>query len=389
MMSNLRKLQLVVLINYSVVGSSLGFVQGGIAPILRQQGITLNSMAWVFALYLPFGLAAPLLERLKTRHAYRSQIFIAQSVACVLLLAMALLSVSNVNFALLWWFALLLNIIIASLDLVLDGLSSLSCAPDERPIVAGAKVAGISLGALIGGGLLVGRFSVLGWSGVFVVVAVILLLAMPLIRLLQDPLLPPVHHKGLGLRVCWRNADFRAKLWRVALLSCCLMALFNLNRLLLVDMGLSLKTIGMRLGTLTPLGSLLLALLLPLALRRFSHRLVFLSAGALLISCIGILLLVIGAGKANFALLITILIGCICSGLLVVIGSVILDWAKSGQSATDYALLYGLGRLCATLLLIGLPAVIAVIGWQTYYAVMAGLLFLAMGWLAPRIPHKM
>lgn len=44
----------------------LGFVQGGIGPILRGKGHALASMALVFALYLPFGVTflwAPLVDR--------------------------------------------------------------------------------------------------------------------------------------------------------------------------------------------------------------------------------------------------------------------------------------------------------------------------------------
>ena len=47
----------VVAILYVAIGSVLGFVQGGLAPILRAQGVTLASLQWVYALYLPFGVA--------------------------------------------------------------------------------------------------------------------------------------------------------------------------------------------------------------------------------------------------------------------------------------------------------------------------------------------
>ncbi len=380
-MNNLKKLQLTVLINYTAVGVILGFVQGGIAPILRQQGTPLTSMVWVFALYLPFGLAflwAPLLERFKANYSYRQQIFIGQILACLLLLVMAVVSGYSASLSFLWGLALLLNVLIASLDLALDGLSSLSCSKASRPSVASAKVAGISLGALVGGGVLVARFSQLHWSGVFISVVIIFLIAMPFVHLLQEPEQKNHQHCGWGVSVCWRDSEFRTKLWRIALLSCCLMALFNLNRLLLVEMGVPLKTIGMYLGTLTPLGSLLLALLLPLVLQCFSYRVVFLFVSVVLLISVGMLIVFIIRQNLVAALVLSITIGCLCSGILVIIGSTILDWAKSGQSATDYALLYGLGRLCATLLLIGLPILITIIGWPLYYTLMSGLFMLAM-----------
>lgn len=390
-MTNIYKLQLTVLINYTAVGSIIGFVQGGIATVLRQQGVSLNSMAWVFALYLPFGLAflwSPWLDRLKPHYGFRRQILTAQVLACVLLLAMAVISRHDRYFPLLWGMALVLNIAIACLDLALDGLSSLSCNDKSRHSIASAKVAGMSLGVLVGGGLLVGQFVVLGWSGVFAVIAAILLLAMPFMRLLDEP--PPQNdcHQGLGLRVCWQDKTFRSRLWRLALFSCCLMALFNLNRLLLVDMGIPLKTIGLYLGTATPLGSLVVALLLPVLMRRFSYGLIFIAVGGGLLLAVLALIGVISLDYKGVALGLSIVIGIACSAWLLISGSIILDWAKSGQSATDYALLYGVGRLFGIGLLIVLPTAIARLGWQNYYAIMAGLFLLAMVLLYACVAQK-
>ncbi|NMU93505.1 hypothetical protein HGQ98_29405 [Achromobacter ruhlandii] len=51
---------------YVSLGAVLGFVQGGVGPILRGKGHALTSMAPVFALYLPFGVTflwAPPVDR--------------------------------------------------------------------------------------------------------------------------------------------------------------------------------------------------------------------------------------------------------------------------------------------------------------------------------------
>lgn len=50
---------------YVALGMVLGFVQGGVAPVLRAQGVELSALRWVYALYLPFGLAflwAPMVD---------------------------------------------------------------------------------------------------------------------------------------------------------------------------------------------------------------------------------------------------------------------------------------------------------------------------------------
>ena len=372
-MNNITKLKLVVLLNYTAVGSIIGFVQGGIAPILRSHGTSLHSMTWVFTLYLPFGLAflwSPVFDRLNKQYSYRQQAFVMGLVAMAILLIMAVTSLASPNWTVLWILALLLNVTIASLDLALDGLSSLACPAPLRPSIAAAKLAGLSLGLLIGGGILVGQFEHLNWSGVFSIILLILLVATALIHVLNDPPSDGVHRQGTGLSICWRDREFRSKLWRVALFSGCLMALFHLNRLLLVDVGLPLKKIGVYLGVLTPIGSLLIAIILPRIIRHYSHRRVLLWMSVLFIAVILGLIAMIGLNQITPMLILTIVIGWMCSAFLLVIGSIILDWAKSEQAATDYALLYGLGRVCATLSLMVLPALTAIIGWEMYYFVM-------------------
>ncbi|WYX59214.1 hypothetical protein WJ967_17980 [Achromobacter xylosoxidans] len=59
-------------------------------------------------------------------------------------------------------------------------------------------------------------------------------------------------------------------------------------------------------------------------------------------------------------------------------GGLILGWAAGGQAATDYALLYGLGRFVGTLALLGMPALIALVGWPAFYALAAACAVLAV-----------
>ncbi len=382
-MININRLYLIVICNYTAVGSIIGFVQGGIAPILRQQGITLNSMIWVFALYLPYGLAflwAPYIERLKQRFSYRHQVLSLQTTAALLLFLMAYLGHTKPNFSVLWLLSLTLNIIIASLDLALDGLCSLSCPEKKRANMAGAKLGGLSLGVLIGGGLLVAGFAQLNWSGTFSLISVILLFSTPFAYKIKEPSHNIYTHHGLGLSVIYKDAVFFSRLWRLILLTCCLMALFNLNRLLLVDMGVALQKIGLLLGTITPLGSLLVAFILPMVLRNYCLKKLFFMVICLLLLILISLILSIKLQLINLTLWLSIGIGIGCSGILLMIASIILKWAKSGQSATDYALLYGLGRLCATFLLLGLPVFIKQFGWINYYLIM-GIILLTAGYL--------
>ncbi|MCV6806850.1 hypothetical protein OIJ07_32525, partial [Achromobacter ruhlandii] len=80
---------------YVSLGAVLGFVQGGVGPILRDKGHALASMAPVFALYLPFGVTflwAPLVDRWRLPWLGRRSgwIVAAQGLAVLLVAAIAL-----------------------------------------------------------------------------------------------------------------------------------------------------------------------------------------------------------------------------------------------------------------------------------------------------------
>lgn len=377
--SNDKSLYGVILFTYIAVGTMLGFIQGGLAPILRSQGISLNSMFWVFSLYLPYGLSflwSPWLDYLQRVANYKNQIMITQLLTASLLTLLVILSWFEVTIIYYWLIILLVNIVIASMDLALDGLSSLRSTSDNQSILSAVKVAGIACGSLIGGGGLVTAFASIGMVGVFVVMALQFLIAVPLTMTLSKPKchLSNQSVKLLGLRVIWSDKTFRSILWRTTLLTCIIMALFNFNRILLIDLDFSLQEIGLFMGILTPIAALVVSAILPVLMKKNFHY-VFKVFSASLLILLGFLIICIQSEFKSMTIWMAIGIGIMCNGFLVIIGSRILVWAKSDQSATNYSLLYGLGRLAGIFLLMVLPLIIQQVGWVSFYLVM-GLSFI-------------
>jgi len=68
----------------------------------------------------------------------------------------------------------------------------------------------------------------------------------------------------------------------------------------------------------------------------------------------------------------------------VVLGSLILEWASGPQAATDYALLYGVGRFVGTALLMSLPGLIQATGWSVFLVVVM-LAFATAAWYFMRL----
>src|SRR5437868_4569396 len=140
----------VVAILYAAIGSVFGFVQGGLGPILRAQGVTLASLQWVYALYLPFGVAflwAPWLDARRMRWlGHRTGWIVAtQLVAVAATLGIAALPGAP-SVASLFALGLVATAAVATMDLSLDALTVEQTPPSGRTLVAAAKMGGMAVG---------------------------------------------------------------------------------------------------------------------------------------------------------------------------------------------------------------------------------------------------
>jgi MFS family permease len=91
--------------------------------------------------------------------------------------------------------------------------------------------------------------------------------------------------------------------------------------------------------------------------------------------------------NAATALAGSVLTTASAAALYVVLGGLILEWASGQQAATDYALLYGVGRLIGTAALMILPGLIQVIGWSAFQGGVA-IGFAAAAWYFLRLFPK-
>ncbi|WZB76050.1 MFS transporter [Achromobacter insuavis] len=367
---------------YVSLGAVLGFVQGGVGPILRDKGHALASMAPVFALYLPFGVTflwAPLVDRWRLPWLGRRSGWIVAAQGLAVLLVAAIALGGALPLGALFGLGLAATLAVATMDVALDAWTVEHIADAHRGAASAAKVGGLSLGAVLGGGVLVGLFPRLGWEGALLWLAALMALAtLPAWRLPDHAAPAAARQARPGLRAALRQPAMAARLLRISLVTCALMALFNLNRLMLVDLGAAgAHRLGAGRGRAAgqpgdgagAAGGV--AALRPAAL--LWALLAATVAGALAI------VMALRIGNADLAIAASIAISACVSGLYIVMGGLILGWAAGGQAATDYALLYGLGRFVGTLALLGMPALIARIGWPAFYATAAACATLAVG----------
>lgn len=371
-----RLMLAAIALAYVSLGIILGFVQGGVAPVLRSQGLELSALRWVYALYLPFGVAflwAPAVDSLRWPWLGRRTGWIIpmQWLSVLALAAMAWVQPGPGAWGLLLALGLLATSAAATMDVALDALTVETMPPALRSAAAGAKMGGISLGAVLGGGVLVAWYPQLGWHGsLWAIAAATALSCLPVFALVARERQRCSHlpaHRARLIQTLGRPG-MADRFLRLTLLVCSLLALFNFNRLLLVDMGVSLERIGYLLGIVAPLANAAACLLAPVLVRAMPvRRAAWLTAGACLASACLVWLGVVQASSAT-VIAGSILTTAAAAALYVVLGSLMLEWASGPQAATDYALLYGMGRFVGTAALMALPGIIQAAGWPVFLA---------------------
>lgn len=369
---------------YVALGVVLGFIQGGIAPILRTRGIQLASMGWVFALYIPFGITflwAPLVDRWSPAWLGRRTGWIVAAQGCAAAMVVGIAMGEHLPTPVLFALGFLTALAMATMDVALDAWTVEQIAERHRPMAAGAKVGGMSLGAILGGGVMVALFPQLGWTATFATIAGLMALVTLPVWLLAgyETVVRISARPAVSLLGRLKQPELRGRLLRISLVTCALMALFNFNRLMLVDSGVSLQRIGWILGIGAPLANLAASVGTPWLVRRWSSpHVLWLMVACAVSSAVLIIVSLFGA-LPNLAIVASILAGASVTGIYVVMASLILGWAKGNQAATDYALLYGVGRFIGTLGLLVLPGLIAMVGWPLFYAACAVVVVCAVG----------
>lgn len=177
-MTRSRPFKLALLASlYVVQGMPYGFQVGALSLYLREQGISLKAIGFIGLLSLPWSwkaLWAPLVDRFGSERFGRRKswivpcqllLMLAASAAAVAAEADALLPLLGLVFT--------MNLIAATQDIAVDGLAVNLLGKRELGPGNAAQVVGYKVGMLLSGGLLVALNEVIGWSGLFVAMALL------------------------------------------------------------------------------------------------------------------------------------------------------------------------------------------------------------------------
>lgn len=356
---------------YAAFGMIFGVMQGGLPPLMRARGVDLAGVGWSFIMLVPFGLTflwAPLIDRIRLNQTTPRIAWIATMQAVVVALLLIVAQGEHLAPRLLLGLGLGIAFAAATMDMALDALATIAIPPEARTTAGGLKVAALALGALAGGGLFVAGAGALGWATTFTLCAAASALALlPLFCNLGWERDAAASAPTPAPRPLLQR-DTARRMLLLTMATCCVVPLVFLNRIMLVDLGVPLARIGWIVGTAAPVFGLAASLTAIPLLRKLGARQGMLGFAGLAV--LAALTLLTGAAYHHvpLAILGAILISGGASGFYVIVCALTLGWAQGSRPATDYAMLYGVSRLAATLLMIALTRLIAIIGWPSFYA---------------------
>jgi MFS transporter, PAT family, beta-lactamase induction signal transducer AmpG len=357
---------------YIGFGAILGTVQGGLPPILRQQGHDVATVGWVYAFYLPFGFAflwAHYIDRKRLPFLGRRTGWIV-TMQAIAIAAIGLIAVgASWPLVALAVLGISVTLAMATMDTALDALAVERIKPQQRPLASALKLAALSLGAMIGNGAFVVFFHRFGWIATFLSLAgLMVLLVLPILTIRENGAVAEAAptEKASLLKVL-SNPDRRRRMFLVTLVSCVIFPLAGLNRVMLVDLGVPLERIGWVVGTLGPISMLLVSFASMGLMARLGLSVTFLIFGTVGTLSVGTLLIATMMQDASLAIAGSILVGAAVSGIYVTLMAKIIGWAAGAQPATDYAAYYGISRLASTILTIVAAQAAARMEWSTFY----------------------
>ncbi|WP_426749558.1 MFS transporter [Myxococcus sp. Y35] len=164
---------------YFVQGLPFGFQSTALPVYLRSQGVSLTTIGLLGALWLPWALKAlwaPLVDRYGSARVGRRKSWILPMQAGLTASCAAAAFVSSKDaLPVLLGLIFLMNLFAATQDIAVDGFAVDMLRPSELGLGNTAQVVGYKLGALTGGGLLVWASARIGWSGLFLAMALLCL----------------------------------------------------------------------------------------------------------------------------------------------------------------------------------------------------------------------
>lgn len=237
---------------YTTQFLALGFFMEAFIGILRQNGVSLENLGFIYMLGLFWVfrfLWAPFIDRIyfKKMGHYRAWIIIFQSLMVITLFSISILHIND-HLTIIIILAILVAFFASSQSVALDAFAFKITFKKERSIINAIKVSGGLIGMVLGGGIGLILYSKIGWHFTMYIMTIITAISLIQILFFTEP---TIKHPNLIEKIDYKQfltfwKTKQKKLWFILLFlyPATISSAFGLTTPLLVDLGWDLAKIG-------------------------------------------------------------------------------------------------------------------------------------------------
>ncbi|WP_418185000.1 MFS transporter [Aliarcobacter vitoriensis] len=237
---------------YTTQFLALGFFMEAFIGILRQNGVPLENLGFIYMLGLFWVfrfLWAPFIDRIyfKKMGHYRAWIIIFQSLMIIALFSISILHIND-HLKIIIILAILVAFFASSQSVALDAFAFKITFKKERSIINAIKVSGGLIGMVLGGGVGLILYSKIGWHFTMYIMTIITAISLIQILFFTEP---TMKHPNLIEKIDYKQfltfwKTKQKKLWFILLFlyPATISSAFGLTTPLLVDLGWDLAKIG-------------------------------------------------------------------------------------------------------------------------------------------------
>lgn len=314
--------------------------------LMRQDNFSLSTIGLLQLIKLPWILKvfwAPFVDkRTSDLGSYKRWIFSSEMVYAVLILMVAFLDLKT-NFITIFVLIILSFIASATQDIATDALTALSFNRKEKSLGNSMQSMGSFTGALVGGGLLLLHYKLIGWNALLISVSLFVMLALIPLFLYKDRKFTPKKGKT---PICMKDLFFffsqKGVGRQLIFLILCYSGLIGILAMVkpyMVDLGYKTADIGFMFGLFGSLCGCLFSYIGGYVIRsigRFYSRIIF--ACAVLVTTL-LFYFMSFTTPGTVALYVAIFCLWASYGLSsVLVNTVAMDFLRDGREGTDFTL---------------------------------------------------
>lgn len=354
--------------------------------LMRQDNFSLSTIGLLQLIKLPWILKvfwAPIVDK-KTSDlgTYKRWIFSSEMVYAVLILLVAFLDLKT-NFITIFILIILSFIASATQDIATDALTALSFNRKEKGMGNSMQSMGSFAGAMVGGGLLLLHYKLIGWTSLLISVSLFVILALiPLITYKDLNFTPRKGRTPIGMKdlfLFFRQKGIGRQLIFLILFYSGVIGILAMVKPYMVDLGYKTGEIGFMFGIFGSLCGCLFSYVGGYVIRslgRYYSRIIF---ACMILATTLLFYFMSLTTPGTIALYLAIFFLWASYGLSsVLVYTVAMDYLRDGREGTDFTLQTVITHLSSMIIAVGSGKLADCFGYSGLFLAETGLAVLSL-----------